>query len=144
MMSSGMLRHVALVRTDVSEECISSIITVTRIIVTVVKTSILIYDLWRKYYHWRRMWVPFVTRRDGCDKPGGSITTAPRESSLIYSSWYRSVWDISAAAPDSPLTAYGARFRFSQGPQLRQRSPSARSLSRDLFQGNLDEDESQR
>jgi hypothetical protein len=31
MSSSGMLRHVALVRTDVSEECSASIIRVTRI-----------------------------------------------------------------------------------------------------------------
>jgi hypothetical protein len=31
MMSSGILRRVALVRTDVSEECIDSIIRVTRI-----------------------------------------------------------------------------------------------------------------
>jgi hypothetical protein len=31
MPSSGMLRRVALIRTDISEECIASIITVTRI-----------------------------------------------------------------------------------------------------------------
>jgi hypothetical protein len=31
MLSSGMLRHVALVRTDYSEECIASIIRLTRI-----------------------------------------------------------------------------------------------------------------
>jgi hypothetical protein len=31
MPSSGMLRHVALVSTDISEECITSIIRVTRI-----------------------------------------------------------------------------------------------------------------
>jgi hypothetical protein len=31
MVSSGMLRHVVLVRTDISKECIASIIRVTRI-----------------------------------------------------------------------------------------------------------------
>jgi hypothetical protein len=60
MQSSGMLHHVAVVRTDVSEERIASIIRVTRISANAVPSSLILVTLMMEAIHSSEMSV--ITR----------------------------------------------------------------------------------
>jgi hypothetical protein len=88
MVSSGMLRRVALVRTDVSEEPSSSLIRMTRIgepIVTLMNEALGSFE------------TSVLTRATRCNIPGDTILHSHRRENLksyksLYSSGSRATW----------------------------------------------------